>query len=101
MTDNKEVDEFVLAVKNPKMLLTPEAARTALPYLEKYVACRNLPELHAKTFKRAYKTLSELEDPMTLNEMTTQQKSALENYVATGHPVSGDSLIWDARIPGW
>lgn len=90
-TLDDELDEFALAVKNPKMTLTQEAAQTALPTLEKYVACKKIPNLHAKTFKRAYDVLSGLDEDTRVEDMPEKAKAALQSYLATGHTVSGES----------
>lgn len=97
LTANEEIDEFLLAVKEPEVPLTPRAIAEAMPALEKYIQCKNLPKLYKKSFMRAYEALRTVKHPVSIDDFEDAEKSAIQSYVAMGHPVSGLSLIWDPK----
>lgn len=94
MTADGHLDEFLLAVKYPKIPMTQSMIQEALPALQKYFRCSDLPNKYKKTFTKAYNTLRGIGSPTKLTDLRDDERSAIQAYVATGHPVSGKSMMW-------
>lgn len=94
MTPDGYLDEFYLAVKNDNVDIKVDDAHKVADDIGQYLRCPSFPALHKKTFKNAQMALSNMTEPTSIRDFDNTGRSAIQTYVALGHLLGGDSLVW-------